>query len=66
MSKADKFRDMSDEELEATYGELNKELFSLKNDIRHTKKTEKPHLIQEKRKEIARLLTIQHEKQLAK
>ena len=60
--KAKDFRDKSVEELEATYDDLCKELFQLKNEGRHSKKLEKPHLIGQKKKEIARLLTVLNEK----
>lgn len=63
MSKASKFRDMTINELELTLTDLKKELFNLKNEARATKKVEKPHLLKEKKKEKARLLTIKHEKQ---
>lgn len=66
MKKAIEFRDMSNEELEATYQDLLKEVFHLRNEFKQSRKLEKPHLIPEKKKEIARLLTVKHEKQLAK
>jgi large subunit ribosomal protein L29 len=63
MLKATNLRDMSVEELDATLVDLNKELYSLVNEMKRTKKQEKPHLLRLKRKEKARLLTILHEKQ---
>lgn len=63
MLKASNLRDMSVEELEATLGDLNKELYNLLNDNKRAKKAEQPHLLRNKRKEKARLLTILHEKQ---
>jgi large subunit ribosomal protein L29 len=63
MLKANNLRDMSVEELEATLVDLNKELYSLVNDGKRSKKSEKPHELRLKRKEKARLLTILHEKQ---
>lgn len=65
MSKASKYRDMAKEELEATLGDLNKELFQLINEVKLARKAEKPHLLRQKKKEKARLLTILHEKQSA-
>lgn len=65
MKKAKDFRDMSIEELDATHQELCKELFIAKNKIRQEKKSEKPHLVSHAKKEIARLLTVLREKQLA-
>ena len=66
MKKANDFRDLAPEELDATYADLLKEKFHLRNEFKQAKKLEKPHLIREKKKEIARLLTVKHEKQLAK
>ena len=66
MLKAKDLRDQSIEELEATQRDLTKELWELVNAAKHTKKVEKPHLINQKKKDIARLLTVINEKQLAK
>ncbi len=65
MLKAKDLRDKSIEELEATYVDLCKELFELKNAARHSQKMEKPHLKGQKRKDIARALTVLHEKRQA-
>jgi len=65
MLKAKDLRDQSVEELEAQYVDSRKALFVLTNMARSAKKAEKPHLIREKRKDIARLLTVIHAKQLA-
>ena len=65
MSKAEQFRDLSDAELDARLVDLQKELFHLKNEIKKAKKAEKPHMLPFTRKEIARILTIQKERQLA-
>ena len=66
MTKASTYRDQSINELEASYTDLQKALYDLKNEVRLTKKAEKPHLLREKRKDVARLLTVMHEKQTAK
>lgn len=63
MLKASNFRDMSIEELEVMLTDLCKELFNLTNESKKTKKLEKPHLLRQKKKEKARLLTVLHEKQ---
>ena len=62
MKKAKEYRDLSPEELDATYRENQKELFHLVNEWQRTKKLEKPHLLRQKRKDIARMLTIMTEK----
>lgn len=63
MLKASNLRDMAVEELEATLSDLSKELFHLINEMKRAKKLDKPHLLRQKKKEKARLLTILHEKQ---
>lgn len=63
MTKASNLRDMTVPELELALVDLGKELYNLVNEIKRTKKLEKPHLIRLKKKEKARLLTILHEKQ---
>lgn len=65
MRKPSELRDLSVDELDAQYVDARKELFHLVNELKRTKKIEKPHLLREKRKEIARMLTIKTEKQLA-
>jgi len=63
MTKASNLRDMAIPELELAVDDLNKELFALVNEKKRAKKVEKPHLIKEKKKEKARMLTIISEKQ---
>ncbi|MBJ7448770.1 MAG: 50S ribosomal protein L29 [Parachlamydiales bacterium] len=64
MSKAQNFKDQSLPELAALLTEAKKELFELCNQLVANKKLEKPHLIRAKKKDIARILTIQREKEL--
>ena len=66
MLKAKDLRDKSVEELAVDYEDQRNELFRLINEAKIAKKAEKPHLIRGKKKDIARLLTVMHEKQLAK
>jgi large subunit ribosomal protein L29 len=61
--KANEFRDMSVVELEAAHLEARKDLFEMVNEAHREKKVEKPHRIRQKRKEIARLLTVITEKE---
>lgn len=65
MAKAKEYRDQSVQELEATYEDTRKELFQLRNDVRRTKKVDKPHLFRQMKKNLARLLTVLNEKRLA-
>ncbi|MGA8164241.1 MAG: 50S ribosomal protein L29 [Waddliaceae bacterium] len=64
MLKAKNLRDQSLEELEATLKEVKKELFMMKNESKQAKKLEQPHLLREKKKDIAKLLTVIREKQI--
>ncbi|HKZ00323.1 MAG TPA: 50S ribosomal protein L29 [Rhabdochlamydiaceae bacterium] len=57
-----KFRDQSVEELKALSHDLSKEIYQLTNEIRITRKVEKPHLLRQKRRDRARVLTILREK----
>lgn len=62
MKKAKDFRNLSDDELEVALLDLQKQLFDLRNEKQETKKLDKPHLLREKRKEIAKLLTVKRER----
>lgn len=62
-NKAKEFRDMTVDELEALYEDSRHALYHLINELKKAKKIEKPHLIKEKKKDIARLLTVLTEKQ---
>lgn len=69
MPKAQKAKDLRDqavEELEASYNDKCKELFQLQNELQHAKKLEKPHLVRQTKRDIARLLTVIKQKQMAK
>ena len=65
MTKASQLRDMSIVDLQFSVETIKKELFNLNNEMKRTKKLEKPHLLNQKRKEKARLLTIINQKQSA-
>jgi large subunit ribosomal protein L29 len=63
--KAGAMRDMTVEEITARVGELREELFNLR--FRNTmRQLDNPLKIRESRREMARLLTVLREKQLAK
>lgn len=62
MPKAKELRDQSTEELQALYTDLSKEIFQLRNELKTTRKLEKPHLIPSKKRDRARVLTILREK----
>lgn len=67
MSKTQEMRDLSDDEIDARYLDERKNLFTLVNQKQEAggKTFEKPHRIREARREIARLLTVKRERQLA-
>jgi large subunit ribosomal protein L29 len=64
MAKAKDLRDQSPEELKAMYQDLSKELFQLRNEMKVTRKMEKPHLVRIKKKDRARALTVLREKEI--
>lgn len=63
MLKAQEIHDKSVQEIESLLVAARKELYAIVNAAQFTKKLEKPHLKREKRKEIARLLTVLRSKQ---
>lgn len=62
MRKASELKDQSVEELRATYRELSRDIFQLKNESRITRKMEKPHLVSDKKRDRARVLTVLRQK----
>ena len=64
MLKARDILDKSIQEIEALIEDARKELFAILNHAELQKKHEKPHLKKEKRKEIARMLTVLRNKKL--
>jgi large subunit ribosomal protein L29 len=65
MLKAQDIRDQTVEELKALVNDKRKELFNMINSLKIAHKLDKPHLVRETKKDIARLLTIINEKQQA-
>ena len=63
--KPQEMRDQSVEELAATLRETKREMFELRNELKRSRKLEKPHLLRDKKKDIAKLNTIIREKELA-
>lgn len=64
MAKAKELRDQSVEDLKALYQDLSKELFQLRNEMKVTRKMEKPHLVRIKKKVRARAMTLLREKEI--
>lgn len=63
MLKASNLRDMSVDDLQVALSDLAKEVYNLVNEMKRANKPAKPHMLRQKRKDKARLLTILHEKQ---
>jgi len=62
MVKAKELHDQSLEELEAQLNEAKHELFLLHNQRKQERKLEKPHLLRETKKDIAKILTVIRQK----
>ena len=62
----EEIRDLTKEQLETFIEDLKKEIFALKNQLAMTRKLEKPHLIKDKRRDIARALMVLEEKRKEK
>ena len=60
--KAKELREMSEEDRMSLEEKIRGELFQLSNEKRINRSLEKPHLIREKRKAIARIKTFSNEK----
>ena len=58
MDRMMEFKDQSVEELKALFQDLTKEIYEKKNELRMTKKLEKPHLLKKKKRDRARILTL--------
>lgn len=64
MVKAKELKDQSIDELKALYQDLSKELFQYRNEMKVTRKMEKPHLVRGKKKDRARVMTVLREKEM--
>lgn len=62
--KEKKLPELTLEELQVKYDEKAKELFNLKNEYRLNRQLKKPHLLNQTKKEIARILTYSAQKKL--
>lgn len=62
MSKKQEFENQSVEELKATYNELSKKMFEMKNEISTTHKIEKAHLLRKAKRDRARVMTLLNKK----
>ncbi|MGH2611486.1 MAG: 50S ribosomal protein L29 [Rhabdochlamydiaceae bacterium] len=62
MLKMEDLKNQGKEELIALYQDLSKEIYGLKCELQVSRKTEKPHLLREKKKDRARVLTTLQQK----
>lgn len=62
MLKAKDLRNETKDELEAMKGDLEKEIFTLKSELKVNRKLDKPHMMKEKRHDLARILSVLSEK----
>jgi large subunit ribosomal protein L29 len=65
MTKIQELRDQSVEELKALSHDLSREIFAFRNEVKVTRKVEKPHLLREKKRTRARVLTLLRQKETA-
>jgi len=66
MLKVKELVESSIEELEVRYAEICRSIFSLTNELRSSRKLEKPHIMREKKRDRARLLTVLRQKRSCK
>ncbi len=66
MVKAQELKNQDESELKALYQDLSRKLFQLRNEMKITRKMEKPHLMRIKKKDRARVMTVLREKELAR
>jgi large subunit ribosomal protein L29 len=58
MLKPEDLKKQKPDELKAVYDDLSKEIFEINNEYSISRKLEKPHLLREKKKDRARILTV--------
>ncbi len=64
--KAKEIREQTKEELEARLEDCKKTIFELRNELKMSRKLEKPHFLKQSKKTKVRILTILTEKQKEK
>jgi ribosomal protein L29 len=62
MRKMKELNEQSADDLKVEYESLNAEIYTLKNELRINRKLEQPHLLIEKKKDRARVLTALNKK----
>ena len=64
MLKLEELEKRSDQELEDDYLKLSRGIFDLLNELRLSKKLKQPHLLKEKKRDRARVLTVLREREI--
>ncbi|NNM43076.1 MAG: 50S ribosomal protein L29 [Chlamydiae bacterium] len=62
MRKMDQWKDQTVEELKILHKELSRDVFELNNEIMLSRKIDRPHLVRQKKKDRARILTLIRQK----
>lgn len=62
MMKPEDLKKQNVDELKAVYHELSKEIFEIKSEFSITRKLEKPHLLRDKKRDRARVMTVINQK----
>ncbi len=65
MLQAKELREKGEKELKTQADDLSREMYQMYCELRISRKLDKPHLVREKRRDRARLLTILHEKSVS-
>ena len=55
-------KNQNNNELKALYADLSKEIYNMKCELSVNRKLEKPHLLREKKRDRARVMTALHKK----
>lgn len=63
MLKMNDLKDQSVEELKAQQRALSKEIYELRCELRMARKLEKPHMVREKKRDRARVMTVLRQKE---
>ncbi len=64
MAKISELREQSAGDLKVLFEDLSKEMFQLRNEFKITRKIEKTHLIKEKKRKRAQIMTILRENEI--
>ena len=64
MLKSKDLRDQTVEELATLHRDLSREIYDMKSELRIARKLDKPHLVREKKRDRARVLTIKRQKEV--